>query len=66
MVRAIVVAIVIAACPVSSADAQAKQCSREEAIQAEATASLLATWSDILGSFRKFGHCDDGAIAEGY
>ena len=35
-------------------------------MQAEATASSLITWPEILGSFRTFGHCDDGAIAEGY
>ena len=64
--RAIAVAIGIAVCLVDTANAQGKQCSREEAIQAEATASLLVTWPDIYASFRKFGHCDDGAIAEGY
>ena len=35
-------------------------------MQALATASALDTWPEILASFRKYAHCDDGAIAEGY
>ena len=63
---AIAIAIVTAASPVGAAPVESKQCSQQEAIEAEATASSLVTWPDILGSFKQFGHCDDGAIAEGY
>jgi hypothetical protein len=45
---------------------QTRPCTRDEAVQAEAQASSLRNWGDILTSFRKFGHCDDGAISEGY
>ena len=52
--------------PVVAGSAQEKECTREEAITAEATASGLRSWPEILESFRKFAHCDDGAIAQGY
>jgi hypothetical protein len=65
-VRAVAVAIVIAASSGAPALGESKQCTRDEAMQAEATASSLVTWPEILSSFEKFGHCDDGAIAEGY
>jgi hypothetical protein len=26
----------------------------------------LKTWPDIFRSYRRYGHCDDGGIAEGY
>lgn len=41
-------------------------CSQSEAVQAEANAAILKNWNDIFDSFRKYSHCDDGAIAEGY
>jgi hypothetical protein len=65
-VRSIAIAIAIVASSIAAADTKGRPCSREEAMQAEATAAYLLTWPDILGSFRKFGHCDDGAIAGGY
>lgn len=42
------------------------ECSKEEAMQAEATASQLKDWNEVYDSYRKYSHCDDGAIAEGY
>lgn len=41
-------------------------CTREEAMNAEADASNLRTWSDYYKSYQKYAHCDDGSIAEGY
>jgi len=42
------------------------ECTREEAIQAEATAAYIKTWSALEVHFNKYSHCDDGAISEGY
>jgi hypothetical protein len=38
----------------------------EDAIRAETEASSLTNWAYVYRSFRRFRHCDDGAIAEGY
>jgi hypothetical protein len=61
--------IVFGWCLVSPTDAetlQTKTCTQEEAMQAEAEASTLKNWDAVYRSFKKFGHCDDGAIGEGY
>jgi hypothetical protein len=50
----------------SSAIAQAKICSQQDAIQAETEASTLPDWDSVYKSFQRFDHCDDGGIAEGY
>ncbi len=42
------------------------ECSKDEAMQAEATAAQLKSWNEVYGSYKKYSHCDDGAIAEGY
>lgn len=43
-----------------------KQCTVQEAIQAEEQASSLKSWEEVNAAYRKFSHCDDGAIGEGY
>lgn len=43
-----------------------KPCSREEERQALDEYEELKIWEDIYQSFNRYGHCDDGAIAEGY
>jgi len=53
----------IASC---SSIAAEKSCSREEAIRAETEASSLPDWNSLYKAFLRFGHCDDGAISEGY
>ncbi|HEV7817019.1 MAG TPA: hypothetical protein VGP06_18215, partial [Janthinobacterium sp.] len=45
---------------------QNKICTREEAIQAETEASSLKDWDAVYRSFKRFSHCDDAAIGEGY
>jgi hypothetical protein len=50
----------------SSEAAETPACTRQEASEAEVSASAVTSWSGMLSSFRKYGHCDDGAIAEGY
>jgi hypothetical protein len=47
-------------------DLQKKTCSQEEAIQAETEASTLKDWTAVYISFKRFSHCDDAAISEGY
>ena len=44
----------------------AAECSKEEAIESESTAAYIKTWQELDSHFTKYGHCDDGAIAEGY
>jgi hypothetical protein len=43
-----------------------KQCTKQEAIQAENGLDSLKNWDDVYRSYRTFSHCDDGSIAEGY
>jgi hypothetical protein len=49
-----------------NAVAQERSCTKTEAMEAERSVSRLNNWEDIYKSFKKFRHCDDGAIAEGY
>jgi hypothetical protein len=51
-------------CGVGAADK--KQCSLEEARSAEEGIDRLRSWADLQQAFKRFGHCDDGHIAEGY
>jgi hypothetical protein len=44
----------------------AAECTRQEAISAEETASTLRSWSEVHSAFVRFRHCDDGAIGEGF
>lgn len=51
----------------SGADATTgRQCTKKEAMAADKEAAYLNTWNEIYGSYRKYRHCDDGAIATGY
>jgi len=43
-----------------------KQCTQEEAYQAENDTDHLKSWEDVYRSFKRYSHCDDGGIAEGY
>jgi len=45
--------------------AQARTCTPNDAEAADAAVDHLDTWEAIDRNFRKFGHCDDGSIAEG-
>ena len=44
----------------------ARRCTREDAINAEVSASSLKTWRDAYLFYRRYKQCDDGAISEGY
>jgi hypothetical protein len=43
-----------------------KICTENEANLAYQEADTLKNWDAAYASFKRFGHCDDGAIAEGY
>jgi hypothetical protein len=67
MTRLIVVAIVLSFGYLSYAvAANQKKCTHEEAYQAESDTDNFKRWDDIYQSFKRFGHCDTGAISEGY
>ena len=46
--------------------AYGKQCTMSEANAAEAGIDHLDSWGSVDLAYRKYGHCDDGGIAEGY
>ena len=50
----------------ASAAANQKPCTTSEEKQALNEADSLKDWDALHRSFIRFGHCDDGAIAEGY
>jgi hypothetical protein len=43
-----------------------RPCTPAEAQRAEKEAETFRTWGALYQSFRVYGRCDDGAIAEGY
>jgi len=45
---------------------RAKVCSTPEASQAEREADELEDWDSVYLSFKRFGQCDEGVIAEKY
>lgn len=45
--------------------AHAKACSPKDAEAADAAVDDLDSWTKLEQAFRKYGHCDDGSIAEG-
>lgn len=66
-----VVAMICAACAVSSSGQIHKPqtqrpCTQHEAIAADTDIDTLQTWSDVYRSFKKYAHCDDASIGEGY
>ena len=48
-----------------AATADARTCTGKDAEVADAAIDHLDTWADVDSNFRKYGHCDDGSIAEG-
>jgi len=45
---------------------QESTCSPQDAKAAEIEASALKDWDSVYRSFKRFRHCDDGAVSEGY
>lgn len=50
----------------SSVSAQHRECTTTEAQRADSEADTLKSWETLYKSYKRYGHCDDGAIAEGY
>jgi len=46
--------------------ASAKECTTIEAFAAESVTGYIDSWREVYNAFKEFGHCDDGAIAEGF
>jgi hypothetical protein len=46
--------------------AQQKPCTRPDEKGALIVVDQLRSWKAIYRAFERFGHCDDGAIAEGF
>lgn len=44
---------------------QGKRCTPKDAEAADAAVDRLDSWQKLDWAFRKYGHCDDGSIAEG-
>jgi hypothetical protein len=42
------------------------ECSKSQELAAETEAGSLKSWAAVHRSFTRYGHCDDGAIGEGY
>jgi len=42
------------------------ECSKSQELAAETEAGSLNSWAAVHRSFARYGHCDDGAIGEGY
>jgi hypothetical protein len=47
-------------------EAQEKTCTNADVIAAINSFSALKNWTDIYKAFKRFRHCDDGAVAEGF
>ena len=58
--------LIVAVASVVAFAVSAGECSRQEAVAAEATASTLRTWPALHSTYVRFRHCDDGAIGEGF
>lgn len=43
-----------------------KTCTSGESEKADMEAGRVRTWDALYRSYTRFGHCDDGSIAEGY
>jgi len=65
MIR-ILIAVLSIVVMCSTASAEERRCTNAEAREAESSVSRLNNWEGIYNSFKRFRHCDDGAIAEGY
>jgi hypothetical protein len=48
------------------ASAQDRICTSDEAQRADLQAGTHRSWEALYKSYKRFGHCDDGSIAEGY
>jgi|SRR6185369_10920913 hypothetical protein len=61
-----VVLILFLMATAAGSDSATKKCIQAEAAQAEKEADALKDWDQVYRAYKRFSHCDDGAIAEGY
>ncbi len=59
-------AIILLMIGISTAAAQESRCSAAEEQRAEIQADTLRSWDALYKSYKLYGKCDDGAVAEGY
>jgi hypothetical protein len=62
---AVILGLIVALAGLSEAATQ-KVCTETEISQAQKEADQLRDWDSIYRSFKRFAHCDEGAIAEEY
>src|SRR5216683_3499923 len=60
------ISLLLLSCGSAVAGKTTPLCTGEQAKKAEAEADQLKGWNAVYRSFVRYGHCDDGAIAEGY
>jgi hypothetical protein len=65
-IAAFTLAFLVGIFSTETAHAQRRVCTNAEARLALDAAVTLRSWGALYRSYRKFGQCDDGAIAEGY
>src|SRR5689334_21589902 len=63
---AVILSCVVALFAGRAAYAQNHACTSLEGRHALEEADTLRSWDALYKSYRTFGHCDDGAIGEGY
>ena len=56
----------IASLCLSTAQGRTRACAKDEAQKAEVSAAIATSWQELHRQFGLYGHCDDGAIAEGF
>lgn len=49
-----------------AAQGDTRACTEQEAQAAEVSSATATSWKTLHRQFRLYGHCDDGAIAEGF
>ncbi len=55
-----------AICWIQNALAEPRICTKKEAQEAEGVASAAKSWGELHQQFKRYAHCDDGAIGEGF
>ena len=59
-------ACVAAICWIPNAVAETRICTEDEAQKAEGVVAIVKSWERSHQHFKRYMHCDDGAIAEGF
>lgn len=59
-------AFIFLLCCAAAGGATAKECTKYEAYTAESLYPYLSSWNEVHMAYQAYGHCNDGAIAEGF